>query len=96
MGDKLYCTVEEGFILYRREGKDRRCCLGDVLEFRTSHLAGRKDLEKTFIMGEWWFGGVVLTRLSSIFSSSAVNPDPELFPGSGSEIICFESGYKQK
>ena len=25
----------------RREGKDRRCCLGDVLECRTSHFAVR-------------------------------------------------------
>ena len=25
----------------RREGKGRRCCLGDVLECRTNHLAAR-------------------------------------------------------
>ena len=24
-------TIEEGYILYRREGKGRRCCLGDRL-----------------------------------------------------------------
>ena len=29
---------------YRREGKGRRCCLGDVREGRTNHLAARKKV----------------------------------------------------
>ena len=39
-------TVEEDSD--RREGKGRRCCLGDVLECRTSHLAARMILRKGF------------------------------------------------
>ena len=31
-----------------------------------------------------------------IILSSVVNPDPELFPGSGSGIICFGYGSRQK
>ena len=44
----------------RRDGKGRRCWLGDVLECHTSHLAARMILRKVFgrtsILGGWWFG----------------------------------------
>ena len=31
IGLAFVLTIEEGYILYRREGKGRRCCLGDRL-----------------------------------------------------------------
>ena len=46
--------------LDRREGKGRRCCLGEVLVCRTSHLAARMIYRivfaRTSIVGGWWFG----------------------------------------
>ena len=45
--------------LYRTYGKGRLCCLGDVLECHTSHLAARLVWRKVFgratILGGWWF-----------------------------------------
>ena len=43
-----------------REGKGRRCSLGDVLECRTRLLVARmilrKVFERTSISGGWWLG----------------------------------------
>ena len=41
---------------YRREGKGRRCCLGDVLKSRTSHLAARMIEEKFLEEHPFWEG----------------------------------------
>ena len=60
--------IEEG--LYRRVGKGRRCCLGDVFECRTSQLKARMIWRTVFgrtsILGGWWFG-VVWTGRSFSF-----------------------------
>ena len=56
---------------YRSEGKGRRCCLGDVLECHTSHLAARMIWKKFLEEYPFWKGcwfGVVWTVRSSIFS----------------------------
>ena len=54
----------------RREGKGCRCWLGEVLEWRTSHLAEMMKLAKVFgrtsILVGWWFG-MVWIGWSSIF-----------------------------
>ena len=69
----FYCTalIEEEET-DRREGKGRRCCLGDVIECRTSHLAAMmiwtKVFERSFISG-WWWNGVVWIRWSIIHSA---------------------------
>ena len=53
-----------------REGKGRRCCLGDILECRISHFAARmiwrQIFKRTSILGGWWFG-VMWTGWSLIF-----------------------------
>ena len=40
-GAKETASLAQKKDLYIREGKGRRCCWGDVLECRTSHLADK-------------------------------------------------------
>ena len=67
---RYHCTICIEEEKDKREGKGFRCCLGDVLECRTSHLAarmiGRQVVGRISIWGGWGFD-VVWTRWSSIF-----------------------------
>ena len=53
----IHSTIEEE--ADRREGKGRRCLLGDVLECHTSHFSSKDDFKKIF-WKEIHFGRVVV------------------------------------
>ena len=56
---RYHCTICIEEETDKREGKGFRCCLGDVLECRTSHLAarmiGRQVVGRISIWGGWGF-----------------------------------------
>ena len=65
------CAAKKKDNYRREEGKGHRCWLGDIIEYRTNHLAVKmiwwKVVGRTTTLGGWYFG-LVWTCWSAIFS----------------------------
>ena len=65
------CAAKKKDNYRREEGKGHRCWLGDIIEYRTNHLAEKmiwwKVVGRTTTLGGWYFG-LVWTCWSAIFS----------------------------
>ena len=89
-----FCTVQsQKKDNDRREGKDRRCWLGGVLECRTS--IQQQGLFEKKILGEhpFWYGGVLVNRMIIHFCKASIPPSSRYSVHLFLQVLLVENSY---